>query len=161
MSKPLRGGRVNAVPDLLHRLERAQSLDRYAKPLAALVGRCVRPRVIRNLLSGSYVGHPLHPMLTDVPIGAWGMATLLDSIGGTGTERAADLLVGAGVLAAVPTAAAGLNDWSDTMGPDNRVGLVHAAVNTAALSLYVASLAARARGHRGRERPLGWRGSAQ
>jgi nitrite reductase/ring-hydroxylating ferredoxin subunit/uncharacterized membrane protein len=149
---------VNAVPDLLHRLERAQSLDRYAKPLAALVGRCVRPRVIRNLLSGSYVGHPLHPMLTDVPIGAWGMATLLDSIGGTGTERAADLLVGAGVLAAVPTAAAGLNDWSDTMGPDNRVGLVHAAVNTAALSLYVASLAARARGHRGRGKALGLAG---
>jgi nitrite reductase/ring-hydroxylating ferredoxin subunit len=149
---------VNAVSDLIRRLERANSLDRFAKPLAALVGRGVRPRAIRNLLSGTYVGHPLHPMLTDVPIGAWGMATLLDSLGGSGTERAADLLVGAGVLGAVPTAASGLNDWSDTMGPDNRVGLAHAVVNTAALSLYITSLAARARGHRARGKALGLAG---
>jgi Rieske [2Fe-2S] domain len=57
-------------------------------------------------------------------------------------------LVTAGVVAAVPTAAAGLNDWSDTAGPQTRVGLVHAAVNTTALSLYLASLVARARGRR-------------
>ena len=64
---------------------------------------------------------------------------------------AADLLVAAGVAAAVPTAAAGLNDWSDTAGPQTRVGLVHAALNTTALSLYLASLVARARGRRRRQ----------
>jgi hypothetical protein len=72
---------VNALQDLIHRLERAESLDRFAKPLVAAVGRGVRPRVIRNLLSGTYIGHPLHPLLTDVPIGAGGMSTLLDDVG--------------------------------------------------------------------------------
>jgi nitrite reductase/ring-hydroxylating ferredoxin subunit len=95
--------------------------------------------VVRNLLSGTDLGHPLHPVLTDLPIGAWMMSALL---------AAADLLVAAGFAAAVPAAAAGLNDWSDTAGPQTRVGLVHAALNTTALSLYLASLAARARGRR-------------
>ena len=70
-------------------------------------------------------------MLTDLPIGAWSMSALLDTVGGRSAERSADLLMAAGVLAAVPTAASGLNDWSDTYGPDTRVGLVHATMNTA------------------------------
>lgn len=140
------------------RLERAEALDRLAKPLAGAVGRAVRPRAVRNLLSGTNLGHPLHPMLTDLPIGAWAMAALLDSVGGRTTEPAADLMVKAGVVAAVPTAAAGLNDWSDTYGPETRVGLVHATANTVALSLYLASLAARARGSRRRGKLLGLAG---
>jgi hypothetical protein len=87
-------------------------------------------------------------VLTDLPIGAWVMPALLDASGGPAADGAADLLVTAGVLAAVPTAAAGLNDWSDTAGPETRVGLVHAALNTTALSLYLASLVAGARGRR-------------
>ncbi len=87
-------------------------------------------------------------MLTDLPIGAWVMSAPLDAAGGPAAEGAADLLVTAGVVAAVPTAAAGLNDWSDTAGPQTRVGLVHAALNTTALSLYPASLVAGARGWR-------------
>jgi hypothetical protein len=76
------------------------------------------------------------------------MSALLDAAGGPPAEGAADLLVAAGVVAAVPTAAAGLNDWSDTAGPQTRVGLVHATVNTTARSLYLASVIARARGRR-------------
>jgi hypothetical protein len=87
-------------------------------------------------------------MLTDLPIGAWVMSALLDAAGDPAAEGAADLLVTAGVVAAVPTTAAGLHDWSDTAGPQTRVGLVHAAVNTTALSLYLASVIARARGRR-------------
>jgi nitrite reductase/ring-hydroxylating ferredoxin subunit/uncharacterized membrane protein len=151
---------MNALTDLIRRLEQAEALDRLAKPLAAAIGRGVAPRAVRNLLSGTYVGHPLHPMLTDVPIGAWGMSTLLDTVGGPAAERAADLLVAAGVLVAVPTAASGLNDWSDTQGPDTRVGLVHAAVNTTALSLYAASLLSRAHGKRARGKVLGLAGFA-
>jgi len=149
---------MDAVRDLIRRLEEAEPLDRFAKPLAAAVGRIVRPRTVRNLLSGTYLGHPLHPMLTDVPIGAWCMSTLLDTMGGPSAERAADLLVTAGVLAAVPTAASGLNDWSDTYGPDTRVGFAHAVANTAALSLYAASLSSRAHGRRTRGKALGLAG---
>lgn len=128
----------------VRRLERLEKLDRLAKPLTAAVGRAVRPQAVRNLLSGTSLGHPLHPMLTDLPIGAWTMSMLLDTAGGPAAEPAADLLVAVGAVTALPTAAAGLNDWSDTYGPATRVGLVHAAVNTGALSLYLGSLAARA-----------------
>ncbi|MEX5259663.1 DUF2231 domain-containing protein [Kocuria sp. CPCC 205263] len=100
------------------------------------------------------IGHPLHPLLTDVPIGAWTMAAVLDLAGGPSTARAADVLVAAGLAAAVPTAATGLNDWFDTQGADRRIGLVHATANSVALTFYAASLAARLRGRRGAGRAL-------
>lgn len=86
------------LQDLVRRLEGVSALDRVAKPLTAAVGRALEPRPIRNVLSGTNLGHPLHPMLTDVPIGAWTMSTLLDTVGGPEAEPAADLLVGAGIL---------------------------------------------------------------
>lgn len=76
------------------------------------------------------------------------MAVLLDAAGER-AEPGADLLVATGIAAAVPTAVAGLNDWSDTRGSESRVGLVHATLNTAALGIYTASLIARRRGSRG------------
>jgi nitrite reductase/ring-hydroxylating ferredoxin subunit/uncharacterized membrane protein len=118
----------------------------------------VQPRVVRNVLSGTYLGHPAHPMLTDLPIGAWSMSALLDLVGGAKSERAADLLVGAGVLSAIPTAATGLNDWSDTIGGEQRIGVVHASANVVALSLYTASLLARRSGRRGTGKVLGLAG---
>ncbi|HET7305961.1 MAG TPA: Rieske 2Fe-2S domain-containing protein [Segeticoccus sp.] len=136
------------LPSLAHRLEQLQQLDRVGKPLSSAVTRLVQPRLVRNLLSGTNLGHPLHPMLTDVPIGAWTMAALLDTVGGERSAPAADGLVGAGIAAAVPTAASGLNDWSDLLGEESRVGLVHATANSVALSLYGASLVARLTGHR-------------
>jgi nitrite reductase/ring-hydroxylating ferredoxin subunit len=149
---------MNILQQTVRRLERLEALDKVARPLARAVGRAVRPRVVRNLLSGTDLGHPLHPVLTDLPIGAWVMSALLDAAGGPAAEGAADLLVVAGVAAAVPTAAAGLNDWSDTAGPETRIGLVHAAVNTTALSLYLASVVARARGRRRGGKALGLAG---
>ena len=135
--------------DLMARVEKWKALDQVAEPLARAVGRAVRPAPVRNVLSGTVIGHPLHPLLTDVPIGAWTMAAVLDVAGGPGTSRAADVLVAAGLAAAVPTAATGLNDWSDTQGADRRIGLVHATANSVALTFYTASLAARLRGRRG------------
>ncbi|HEX4100850.1 MAG TPA: Rieske 2Fe-2S domain-containing protein [Pseudonocardiaceae bacterium] len=141
--------------ELVRRIERFTPLDKVARPLAGLVGKVVRPRRVRNLLSGTKLGHPVHPMLTDLPIGAWSMSALLDTVGGTGAEPTADLLVGVGILGAVPTAMTGLNDWSDTIGADRRVGVVHAGATVAALGLYLASLIARCGGRRGRGKLLG------
>jgi nitrite reductase/ring-hydroxylating ferredoxin subunit len=146
--------------DLARRAEQAEALDRPAKLLARAIGRAVRPRAVRNMLSGTYVGHPLHPMLTDLPIGAWGMSAVLDAVGGPPAEPAADLLVKAGVAAAIPTAASGLNDWSDTNGRESRAGLVHAMTMTTALSLFGASAAARTRGSRPGGKALGLAGLA-
>ena len=138
-----------SLPQALVRgVERASVLDRVAEPVRALVQRVVAPTPIRNLLSGTNLGHPLHPMLTDVPIGAWTLAAMLDAVGGRKSEKAADLLIGAGIAAAVPTAASGLNDWSDTVDRDTRVGLVHAAANTTALCVFAGSLVARLSGAR-------------
>ncbi len=140
---------MSALHKLMARIEQTEALDKVAQPIAGLVGRIVKPRPIRNILSGSYLGHPLHPLMTDLPIGAWTMATLLDTVGGRRAEPAADLLVTAGILTAAPTAWAGLNDWSDTQGGDRRVGIVHAAANATALVCFTASLVARRCGRRG------------
>jgi nitrite reductase/ring-hydroxylating ferredoxin subunit len=139
---------------LARRLERLEALDSVAAPVAGLVGRLVRPRPVRNLLSGTDLGHPLHPVLTDVPIGAWSMSVLLDAVGGRQGERAADVLLLTGIAAAVPTAASGLNDWSDTLGGSRRVGLVHAGLNVTALGLFIGSLCARGAGCRDTGRRL-------
>ncbi|MFD1211042.1 Rieske 2Fe-2S domain-containing protein [Arthrobacter sp. GCM10027362] len=144
---------MNVLHNLVERLERLESLDKAALPLRAGIGRAVRPRIVRNLLSGTALGHALHPVLTDLPIGAWSMAALLDTAG-PAAGPAADLLVTVGIAAAIPTAAAGLNDWSDTRGPESRVGLAHAAANSTALSLYAVSLVARRSGHRRAGRAL-------
>ncbi|OLT12599.1 iron-sulfur protein [Actinomadura sp. CNU-125] len=140
------------------RIEQTEQIDAVAKPIRKMVGRMVRPRPVRNLLSGVFLGHPLHPGLTDVTIGAWGMAAVLDAIGGRDAEPAADLLMKVGVAGAVPTALSGLNDWSDTHGPELRVGWIHALANSTALSLHVASLVMRARGDRRTGRILGGAG---
>lgn len=137
-------GRMTILTKLTDRIGRADGLDRVAKPLMTAVHKLTGPRPVRNLLSGTWLGHPLHPALTDVPVGAWSMAALLDFF----DVRAADKLVAAGVVGAVPTAAAGLNDWADSYGESTRIGLVHAAANSAALGLHLASLVARRRGDR-------------
>ena len=100
------------------------------------------------MLHGVWLGHPLHPALTDLPIGFWTSAFVLDLVGGRPARPAADALVGVGVATALPTAAAGLADWSDMDKPERRSGLVHAAANVAATALYGLSYLARRRGHR-------------
>lgn len=149
---------MNPLNSLVAAIEESSRLDGVSSALATAVGRAVRPRLIRNLLSGTPTGHPLHPVLTDLPIGAWSMATLLDTLGGRNSAPAADILVWTGIATAVPTAAAGLNDWSDTEGKARRTGLVHAATNSTALCLYTSSALARAAGRRGLGKTLGLAG---
>lgn len=134
--------------ELVRRVERWKALDVVGRPLAAAVGRVVRPAPVRTLLSGTPLGHPAHPLLTDLPIGAWTMAAVLDLASGRAAEPAADLLVATGLAAAVPTVATGLNDWSDTQGAARRVGQVHAAANNLGAALYAASYVNRRRGRR-------------
>ena len=145
---------------LVERISQAEALDPPAHRLAGIVHKVIKEPV-KDLLSGTFLGHPLHPVLTDVPIGTWTSAAILDVIGGRGSQRAADLLIGTGIAAALPTAASGFSDWSDSVYSSKgarRVGLVHAATNVTALTLYSASLAARLRGRRGRGVALGLSG---
>lgn len=133
----------------VRRIEDFDGLDRLGRPVSAQVSRATQSRVVKNALSGTWLGHALHPMLTDVPIGAWVMAGLLDVLGGSSEQRAARRLVGLGVLAAIPTAAAGSSDWAETEDADRRVGLVHGLGNLAVVALQAGSYLARRRGRRG------------
>jgi nitrite reductase/ring-hydroxylating ferredoxin subunit/uncharacterized membrane protein len=132
----------------MKRLEKAAALDELAGKLADVVGTATRPRLVKNALSGTWLGHRLHPALIPIPIGFWSGALLFDLVATRRARWAADVLVGAGVAAAVPTAAAGLSDWADAEPEARRVGLVHAGVNTLALACYSASLVARLLGGR-------------
>jgi nitrite reductase/ring-hydroxylating ferredoxin subunit/uncharacterized membrane protein len=134
---------------IAERIEQLEALDAVSGPLQKAV-RTVVPQQseLKDVLSGTWLGHPLHPPLTDVVIGTWTSALLLDVLGGEQTQKAADRLIAAGVLAAVPTAAAGLSDWAELSGRSRRVGGVHALGNTTALVLHALSWAARRRGNR-------------
>ncbi|MDQ1060639.1 nitrite reductase/ring-hydroxylating ferredoxin subunit/uncharacterized membrane protein [Arthrobacter globiformis] len=149
---------MNPLHALVDAIEHFDRLDGVASAISKAVGKAVQPRPVRNTLSGTLLGHPLHPVLTDFPIGAWTMATVLDTVGGPASEQAADILVAVGIATAVPTAAAGLNDWSDTQGKSRRVGLVHALANGSALCLFSSSAVARASGSRTTGKALGLAG---
>lgn len=149
---------MKLIEDLIERIGGATGLDRYAKPVVDAAQKAVKPTAVRNALSGTLIGHPAHPMLTDLPIGAWTSAALLDVFGGEAGRSGADLLVKAGILAAIPTAAAGMNDMSDTYGEETRLAFVHGAANSGALVLYFLSSRARKRGHRGAGKLLSFAG---
>lgn len=144
--------------ELATRVGRIGALDSVGKRLGDLAARLIPRGPVKDALSGTWLGHPVHPVLTDVAIGALTSASVLDLVAGHRGEQSADVLIGLGVASALPTAATGLSDWSDTFGPDKRVGVVHAASNIAGVTLYSASLLARRRGHRGAGTALGLMG---
>lgn len=138
----------------LHRLP-AAVVDRFGPRLDAVAERIgpiaekLGTGPLKDLLSGTWLGHPLHPVLTDVTIGAWTSAGMLDVLGGERSTDAARRLIGLGVLSAGPTALAGWSDWADTEGDERRAGVAHALGNTAAIAAFSLSWAARRGGRRG------------
>lgn len=137
---------------LVDRIGDSESLEVPADRVAAAVRRWFAPRPIKNALSGVWLGHRLHPMLTDVVIGTWASAAILDLLGNREDEHAAQRLVGAGLVAAVPTVAAGLSDYSDLYDHGRRVAFIHALAADAASVLQLTSLLARRAGRPGRGR---------
>jgi hypothetical protein len=108
---------------IAERIEELELLDPLSEPLQEAVRALVpQESQLKDLLSGTWLGHPLHPPLTDAVVGAWTSALLLDVLGGEAAEEAADRLVAAGVVAAVATAVAGLSDWAELSGGSRRIG---------------------------------------
>ncbi len=147
------------LEDLVDRITKAEGLDKVAEPLSKPAQTIIRPGVVKDALSGTWMGHPLHPLLTDVTIGAWTSAFLLDVFGGESTEGAADTLVGVGVVSAVPTVLAGYSDWSDLFGGPKRLGVAHALANAGAVACYGLSWLARRKGDRSRGLAFGLLGA--
>jgi nitrite reductase/ring-hydroxylating ferredoxin subunit/uncharacterized membrane protein len=149
---------------LVQQLETASILDAPGKALGKLVRTAASSsQTLKDAISGTWLGHAVHPMLTDVVIGSFTSATLLDLLGGEDADDAAQRLIAVGIAAYGPTALTGASDWADTEIADERVrrvGLVHAAGNLVALSLYSASLARRRQGERTQGVLLGVAGAA-
>jgi nitrite reductase/ring-hydroxylating ferredoxin subunit/uncharacterized membrane protein len=143
-------------------VDRFAASQRWADPLAErlqpLIKRAVSAPPVHDFLDGVWLGAPLHPPLTDVPVGAWTTALLLDTGSALSGDRdlgvAADRALAVGTLAAVPTVLTGLNDLRDLSGQSRRIAMVHALANVVGLSLSTASLAYRRTGRRGLARGL-------
>jgi nitrite reductase/ring-hydroxylating ferredoxin subunit len=106
----------------------------------------------KNVLHGVWLRHPLHPVFTDVPIGAWTTGLVLDAVAARTDDdsmrQAADVAMAVGLAGAAAAAVTGLTDWSETDGHERRTGLVHGLLNIAATTLYAAALVLRRRGER-------------
>jgi uncharacterized membrane protein len=134
---------------VMSKLEAASALDEPSRAAGEAVRRAIGTGVLKEALRGSWMGHALHPLLTDTVIGTWTSGLLLDLTGSEGGDR----LVAAGILCSIPTALTGSSDWADAEAASpaaRRVGAVHGIANVAALGLQVASLAARRRDARAR-----------
>ncbi|MDI5972617.1 Rieske (2Fe-2S) protein [Streptomyces sp. SL13] len=149
------GRAESALLTALDAIEEAEALDAVTGPVRDVVRKLPLGR-LRDVLHGRALGHPLHPVLVQLPMGAWLSAAVLDLV--PGSERAAGTLVAVGLATAGPAAAAGWVDWAELHEPQMRTGIVHAASNAVAVSLYGGSLAARLSGRQGLGRALGWAG---
>jgi nitrite reductase/ring-hydroxylating ferredoxin subunit len=141
------------------------ALDAIAKPLSRAVrqmydrGGRVGARA-KDEMHGVWLGHPLHPVLTDLPIGAWTAALAIDACanGDRGMRRAATLAMGVGLLGALGAAVTGLTDWSETDGRARRQGLLHGLLNIAATALTAVAWYQRVGDSRDDGRACGWTG---
>ncbi|MEZ5298331.1 MAG: DUF2231 domain-containing protein [Ilumatobacteraceae bacterium] len=124
------------VTRFVHALERSEALDSVARPVD-LASDALGDGAAVAALRGDWQGHAAHPFLTDIPIGCWTSAALLDLFGGRSARAGAQHLVGIGLLAAPLVAATGLADYRSVGdGPDRRVAAVHATGNALGVAVY-------------------------
>src|SRR3954469_20373956 len=141
---------------ILDRLADVPTFDRLVEPARSAVNAILQPQAVKDVLHGTWLGHPLHPVLAMVPVGTWLSAGILDVL--PPTRPAATALIGTGVAASLPAAVAGAADWSEQDDAVRRLGAVHAVANVTALGLYVGSLVARGKGNGGLGRLLAYSG---
>ena len=135
-------------------VDRMPWLDTVAEKVQPIVQEAINKGgvTLRDALDGTWLGAPLHPVLSDVPMGSWTAALIFDGLDAATDSRAmrnaADAALAVGVAGGFAAAVAGISDWRYLRGGSRRMGLAHALVNAAGLDLNVTSLVLRARGHR-------------
>jgi nitrite reductase/ring-hydroxylating ferredoxin subunit/uncharacterized membrane protein len=151
----------------LSRIVESPAIDRLADPLSKAVRNAYEAagpggQRAKNAVHGVWLGHPLHPVLTDVPIGAWTTALALDASanGDPGMRRAATFAIGVGLVGALGAAVTGLTDWSETGGRARRTGLIHGLLNVAATTLFATSFTLRRSDNHETGRSFAWAGYA-
>ena len=141
--------RIGPVDQVVERLENASPLDPVVKAVRRIVNSALKPQKVRDALHGVWFGHPLHPVLTDIPIGAWTAALALDALDAASEDDfapGADAAIALGLAGAVGSAVTGLTDWKELDTKPLRIGLLHGMLNLGATILYAASLILRRRG---------------
>jgi uncharacterized membrane protein len=146
--------------DLVTRLENQSGLDPLVATLHDKVDRLISPPAIRPALQGRWLGHALHPAVTDVPLGLFMATNVLDLLPVKGSRQSAQRLLALGLAAAPAAAVTGWAEWRETGTREQRVGLVHAALNVSGLVLYGLSLRSRRRNRQARAVALALGGSA-
>src|SRR5688572_29303836 len=143
------------------------AIDRVAEPLSKAVRGAYEAagpvgQRAKNALHGVWLGHPLHPVITDVPLGAWTTALALDAAaqGDPGMRRAATFAMGVGLAGAAGAAVTGLTDWSETEGESRRAGLIHGLLNVTATALFATAFAFRRNDSHDGGRKCAWTGYA-
>jgi uncharacterized membrane protein len=149
-----------AIVDWTLRLENAAALDGPVKAIEPTIRALFGTEPRASVLRGDWLGHAVHPLLTDFVLGTWTSATVLDLVGGAQAAGPAQRLIGTGLLAVAPTAWTGWAEWVGAEPRDKRVGLVHAVTNGLAISIYAASWIARQRGNHGSGTRLALAGAA-
>ncbi|WP_144756416.1 DUF2231 domain-containing protein [Curtobacterium pusillum] len=149
---------IRAIRRLTDAVEHASVLDTAVDIDRSVVRALAKPKALRQLLHGVPFGHPLHPLMVQVPLGAWISAAVLDLIGGKGNAKAAKTLVGVGLVSSGSASVAGYVDWSELDREQLRTGWVHQAVNWVGISLYGLSWMQRKRGNHGAGKLLGFAG---
>jgi nitrite reductase/ring-hydroxylating ferredoxin subunit/uncharacterized membrane protein len=151
----------------LMRVAESPAIDQVAEPLSKAVRGAYKAagpagQGAKNALHGVWLGHPLHPVFTDLPIGAWTTALALDaaSTGDAGMRRAATFAMGVGLTGALGAAVTGLTDWSETDGQSRRAGLIHGLLNVTATALFTTAFALRKRDSHEGGRKCAWTGYA-
>jgi len=146
-----------ATEALIKAVDQQQALDRLSDQIQPLIREAFESagpagRELKNVLHGTWLGHPLHPALTDVPLGAWTAALALDAMESISGRRelgvGADAAIAVGLVGAAGAAVTGLTDWSETDGRGRKVGLLHGLLNVGATALYTTSLVLRRRNKR-------------
>src|SRR4051812_24545442 len=111
--------RTMRVPSWLAQSTRRVEQERRLDPAARFVDRAggaIADGPAGPALRGEWLGHALHPLLTDLPLGCWAASALLDVVGGREARGASQRLIGLGLVMVPPTVAAGL---VDTYGLDD------------------------------------------
>ena len=154
---------------LIKTVERQEVLDQLSDKIQPLVSNAFESagpagREVKNFLHGTWLGHPLHPALTDVPLGAWTAALTLDAMESISGRKelgaGADAAIAVGLVGAAGAAVTGLTDWSETNGRARKVGLLHGLLNVGATALYATSLVLRRKDMRGAGRGFAMLGYA-
>lgn len=140
---------MSPLESLAHRIADTRSIDAVADlARSSAHDKLVTPQVLDDLLGGAWLGHRVHPIAAQAPLGAWFMAVLLDLVDGEKHAAAVDTLLATGCAAALPTIVAGAHDLGTTSGARTRVAVVHAGVMDVSLGLFAGAWIKHRRGDR-------------